>query len=343
MKIKEGYTFDDLLLVPQYSEIKSRSEVNTSVNLGKGFELDLPIVSANMASITGLNMARKLVELGGLPILHRFNGVKEQLDTMFFSGTECWQSEPACSVGVQKEDRNNVDSLIDNGCCNAICVDVAHGDHKLCLDMVSWIAKKHDGVLLIAGNVATGAGAIRLYDAGADVIKIGIGAGSLCSTRIETGNGVPMMTALHDVYQSSLDHSLDHGIKSRKFKIIADGGIRTAGDCVKSLCYADAVMLGSLLAGTDEAPGEIKIIDGIPHKAYEGSSTYKTSHVEGVKALVPYKGPVEPIIRKLMEGIRSGLSYQGCYNLDELKENPQFVKVTNAGLIESHPHNVIIS
>jgi len=133
-----------------------------------------------------------------------------------------------------------------------------------------------------------------------------------------------------------------YDIKNRQYKIIADGGIRYAGDVVKALCFADVVMIGSMLAGTDEAPGQIVKVNGLPHKAYEGSSTHKTSHIEGVKAMIPCKGSARPIIQTIMEGVRSGLSYQGAVDLEKLKEDPQFVRVTSAGLVESHPHGVII-
>jgi IMP dehydrogenase len=184
---------------------------------------------------------------------------------------------------------------------------------------------------------------MRLWRAGATAVKVGIGPGSLCSTRIETGNGVPQLTALIDVaaardaYRHNRESSFD------SMHIIADGGIKSAGDCVKALCFADMVMAGNLFAGTDESPGE-EIIhqSGAVYKSYEGSSTHKTNHVEGVKAMVKTKGPVRDVIRKLSEGIRSGCSYQGSISLYELRKEPEFIRVTNAGLHESHPHSVTI-
>lgn len=738
----KGYTFDDLLLIPKFSNVNSRSDVDLSVDLGKGIKLRSPIVSANMKNVTETRMANAIGNEGGLGLLHRFCTVKEQVDML----KNCDVTVGA-SVGIQDKDRERVDALI-NAECKIICVDVAHGHHKNCISMVSNIAKIFDDILIIAGNVATADGARALYDAGAHVIKVGIGGGcfaagtrilmangvyknieevkpgnriinkdgeaknvkeafctgvkkvykirnslfykptfvtpdhkywvgdlnsvststlqsssyvkllrkqskttpkqskfkwkeladlnqdyllipqnisfelkddflinirkrfagnkpdnfkyridskltanydlgfifgtflgdghameakhngsnigasfwyfnknekelanklsvciascfgkeidikedgpilkcsfyykpftnflsqfgkkdnkhlpseylvsnqgylkglldgliasdgnveksgrirlsntspflielfnvlsylisgvfpnnekprwpssgglknvqnknckpgliasilcsgekrltgeyqvnklldkevvllelpvyeltidcdthsfiannaivhnSLCTTRIETGNGVPNITALEEVFFASLkstndireyykktfgmtEHQRDKiGFPKiapkteRTFKIIADGGIRRAGDVVKSLCFADAVMLGSMLAGTDEAPGNVETVNGVPCKAYEGSSTHKTSHVEGVKAHVPLKGPVAAIIQRLTDGLRSGCSYQGVDNLTDLKKDPKFVEISNAGLAESHPHSVIV-
>lgn len=350
MNIRTGYTFDDVLLVPKYSKVSSRQNVDLSVSLGKGVQLGIPLVSANMKTVTETNMARTMIMLGGLAVLHRFCTPEQQIgffkeSVSNYVGEADAFNHVACSVGVQKEDMNLVDKIADVG-CRIVCIDIAHGDHVACNSMTSWIATKYPRMLIIAGNVATKTGALRLYDSGAHVIKVGIGGGSLCTTRIETGNGVPQLTALEDVYEASLPSAtaLDarsfHGISvQRKFKIIADGGIRRAGDIVKALCFSDAVMLGNLLAGTDETPGWVEQgTNGIRFKEYAGSSTHKTNHVEGVVAKIPYKGSVKPIIQKLLEGLRSGCSYQGAANLDELKEDPEFVSITNSGLKESHPH-----
>lgn len=342
MRVRQGLTFDDVLLVPQHSEIRSRSSISLSVNLGKDIELGVPIVSANMKDITEIEMAHAIADFGGLPILHRFTTVSHQVDML-----RACKSLVGCSVGVNGGDYETACAFVDNG-CSVLCVDVAHGDHSLSLNMVEKIAKNHSGVLLIAGNVATASGAQRLCDAGADVVKVGIGPGSLCTTRVETGNGVPQMTALEDVYLQSVGMTHETFLirkdippKPRRFKIIADGGIRSAGDCVKALCFADAVMLGSMLAGTDEAPGNVVMDIGTKRrfKQYAGSSTHKTNRVEGVVRHVPCKGPVKSVLTRITEGIQSGLSYQGCGDLDELKECPEFILVSSAGLVESHPHS----
>lgn len=210
----------------------------------------------------------------------------------------------------------------------------------------------NEQVFIIAGNVATGAGARRLWEAGANVVKVGVGPGSLCTTRIETGNGVPQLTALMDVAKTqkellelwrTKDNSQYPDSKTnRQFPIISDGGIKSAGDIVKALCFADMVMVGNLFAGCEETPGQILNINGQTFKEYVGSSTHKTNHIEGVAAIVPAKGSYESILTKLLEGLRSGCSYQGAENLAELRDNPEFIRITNAGLKESHPHDVTI-
>lgn len=338
MRVRQGLTFDDLLLVPQHSNVHSRSSISLTVDLGKGIELGVPIVSANMKDITEIEMAHAIADFGGLPILHRFTTVSHQVDML-----RTCKSLVGCSVGVNGGDYETACAFIDSG-CSILCVDVAHGDHFLSLNMVEKIAKNHCDVLLIAGNVATAGGARRLHNAGADVIKVGIGPGSLCTTRVETGNGVPQMTALEDVFRESCGANRNYTERrdsKRRFKIIADGGIRNAGDCVKALCFSDAVMLGSMLSGTDEAPGNIVMDIGTKRrfKQYAGSSTHKTNRVEGVVRHVPCKGPVKNVLTKIAEGIQSGLSYQGCGDLDELKENPEFIQVSSAGIVESGPHS----
>lgn len=331
MNIKPSYSFDDLLLVPQYSTIKSRKDIDLSVDLGKGIKLRSPIVSSNMATITRSTMAQAMADLGCLALWHRFEDYKYIVleISRLLKLNPTYSNLIGCSVGVQEKDCWLVDNLVEVG-CKIICVDIAHGDSINCINMVTYIAQKYPHILLIAGNVATANGANRLYNAGANVIKSSVGGGSICTTRIKTGNGIPTMSAIVDICEN----------KNGDYKVIADGGIRNSGDLTKSLCFADACMLGNLLAGTDETPGDDIIIDDKKYKEYTGSSTYKTNYVEGVSGYVPKKGPVEFIIRDLMEGLRSGMSYQGAANLLELKENPEFISVSHAGLIENHPHDV---
>ncbi len=337
-----GYCFDDVLLVPKRSQIKSRDDVDLSVQLPKGISLKIPLVSSNMRDVTGIRMAQVIAGLGGLPILHRFddyNVLVKNFESVISSLSDL--CAVGASVGIKEEDKILVRALVNVG-CKIICVDVAHGDHDMVCDFVSYISDKYPDVLIIAGNVVTESGAYHLWSAGADIIKIGIGGGSLCSTRIETGNGYPQLSALKNVCNGIYPD------RNGEFPLfIADGGIRSAGDCVKSLVFADMVMIGNLFAGTDEAPGEIitQFLAGgkaQKFKQYAGSSTHKLNHIEGVVALVPYKGTVVDIVKKLVEGIRSGCSYQGVSNLVDLKYNPEFVVISNAGLKESHPHSVIL-
>ena len=363
MKVSKGYCFDDVLLVPKHSEVVSRDKVDLSVELPRGLiGIRYPFVTANMKTVTGVKMANAIQEYGGLAILHRFYDVPSMLIDDFRRTEWKDDSPPAgyvgASVGIKNSDFEIVERLVSYG-CRIICVDVAHGDHGLVSEFINRIRYKHQNIVIIGGNVCTEAGANLLWEAGADIIKVGIGGGSLCSTRIETGNGYPQLSALDIVcngtyksrdpetttppphrYVGHMSYAADGGFTDPLF--IADGGIRYAGDCAKALCFADMVMIGNLFAGTDESPGEIIIQNSRKLKQYAGSSTYKPNHVEGVTALVPYKGPVKDVINHLKDGITSNCSYQGVSNLHDLKINPEFVEISNAGLVESHPHDVVL-
>jgi IMP dehydrogenase len=240
---------------------------------------------------------------------------------------------PGISIGVKSNDLEDLGRFVDVG-VEVVCIDVAHGDSSSCLNMILQIKKRYHSMLVIAGNVATGDGAKRLWEAGADVVKVGVGPGSLCTTRVETGNGVPQLTSIMDV--AEMRQKLGRGY------IIADGGIKSAGDIVKALCFADMVMVGNLFAGCDETPGNVINIDGRMYKEYVGSSTHKANHIEGVAAMAPYKGSFDNVLIKLIEGLKSGCSYQGAHNLKMLKDNPTFIKMTSAGLKESHPHDIVM-
>lgn len=343
LKITPAYSFDDVLLVPRWSPVPTRGAIDLSVDLGKHLQLKIPIIAANMKHVAEVQMADALGSLGGLTILHRFCSIEEQL--AMYQACQYPQYVGA-AIGVKSEDRERADKLIEAGCLT-ICVDVAHGDSLLASRMVEWLREEWNELLIIAGNVATASGALTLAQAGADVVKCNIGSGSICSTRIEAGTGVPSITALSNVFTQACQgihnqyNTCYKKSSERGFKIIADGGITTAGNLGKALCFSDAVMLGSLLAGTPEAPGEIFEKDGQQYKRYDGSSTFKHKNVEGIKAMVKVKPPVAEVIERLMDGLRSCCSYQGVYDLEDLKRNPEFVQISQAGLRESHPHSVL--
>lgn len=343
--IREGLTFDDVLLVPQHSTIGSRADVDISVKWGS-LIYDHPIIPANMKTVTGGTMAARIADSNGLAILHRFMSLEEQLKTSIDLIKTYNAKNIGVSIGVKPNDKEAVARFAGAG-VKILCIDIAHGDSNQCADMVSWIKENHRELFVIAGNVATGEGAIRLWKAGANVVKVGVGPGSLCTTRVETGNGVPQLTALMDVAEAreriiTFYRAKDELGTRRQFPFISDGGIKNAGDVVKALCFADMVMIGNMFAGCEETPGHVINIDGRPYKEYVGSSTHKTNHIEGVAAIVPYKGTVDNVMTKILEGLRSGCSYQGASNLTELKDNPIFIRITNAGLKESHPHDVIV-
>lgn len=337
-KISEDtyYTFDDVLLVPQYSEILSRSEVDLSVSLSKGIRLDIPVIPANMKSVVSAAVAEELFLLHGMCFLHRFCSVEEQknilltLKDKYGSGIF---NHIGISIGSKIEDYRNVEMFNELG-VDIVCVDLAHGHSKNCGNIVRHINKNLPKMFCVAGNVATGDGAEYLWDCGADAVKSGVGNGSICSTRMQTGHGFPQLSALMLI----ADRKSHLGLKDRF--IIADGGCAKVGDLVKSLCLADLVMTGNLFAGAEETPGDIIIKDEIVYKAYEGSSTHKKDHIEGFKAMVPAKGKVKEIVKEMTEGISSGCSYSGARNLLELQKKSQFIKITSTVVKENGAHDV---
>lgn len=337
--LRDGLCFDDVLLIPQYSTVKSRSTVDVSVKLAGKLKYSHPVIPANMKTVTGVEMAWAVAQSGGLAVIHRFMPLEEQGWIAEDIIDNFGEKSIAVSVGVKPEDAASISFFLEKG-VRVFCIDVAHGDSEQTIEMIKHIKKLDSDVTVIAGNVATGKAANRLWKAGADVVKVGVGPGSLCTTRIETGNGVPQLTALIDV--ADIRDQLQRNSDGRVYSIIADGGIKNAGDIVKALCFADMVMVGNLFAGAEETPGQILSIEGKTYKEYVGSSTHKSNHIEGVAALVATKGKYEDILRKLLEGLRSGCSYQGVESIGQLQEGPEFIRITNAGLKESHPHDVIL-
>ena len=341
MRFKKALTYDDVLLVPQYSDIESRKEVDIGNNLDKRICLDFPIISAPMDTVTGLDMAYTLGSKGGLGVVHRYMTIDEQSSLV----KELHSSLPpgkllsinvAAAIGVRGDYLERAMELANNG-ANVLCVDVAHGHHILVKRAINAIKSKINDVHVMAGNVATKEGYVALSDWGADSVRCNVGGGSICSTRVKTGHGVP---GLHTVFDCAT-------AKREYTKIIADGGIKTSGDAVKALAAgADFVMLGSLLAGTDESPGEkIITLDGIK-KQYRGMASKDAqidwrgqySSNEGISTTIPYKGPVGAVIEDLLGGIRSGLSYSGVRSIKELQENAIFTQQTAAGRVESGTH-----
>lgn len=339
-----AYTFDDVLLVPQQSQIKSRSDVNIGTRVG-GLSLKLPILSANMDTVTEGRMAVEMGRLGGAGVLHRFApfdpSICDWADACKEAGAPVIMSIGVNTIHDDAGEIEKIDYLLEKSRLDAVCIDIAHGDHDMMLRAISDIRNDFPQLHIIAGNVATGSAALRLFGVGATIIKVGIGPGSVCSTRIVTGHGMPQLSAIMEVADSL------HKYRD-EVSIIADGGIRHPGDIVKALAAgADAVMLGSLLAGTDEAAGERIVEDGIAYKTYRGMASYavqkekrqgRAPRVEGVSAKVPYRGPVSDTIANLEAGIRSGLSYSGALDLAQLRQVAEFVVVTPNSVRENHPH-----
>lgn len=331
-------SYDDILMVPQYSEIKSRTEIDLGVDLGRGLELTLPVVSSPMDTISEGAMAHTMSQHGGAAVVHRYNTIQDQATIIGnLKDATAGKITVGAAVGVSGDYINRAAVLKTMG-VNFICVDVAHGHHILVKEALESIRDKFgDDLHIMAGNVATLEGINDLADWGADSVRCNIGGGSICSTRIQTGHGLPGFQTI-----------LNCAKTDRDVKIIADGGIRNSGDIVKALAAgADAVMVGSLLSGTDETPGKIfQESDGTSWKMYRGMASKeaqmdwrgKYASYEGVSSRVPYRGPVRKILQDLERGIRSGFSYTGARNLSELQAKARFVVQTSSGLSESRTH-----
>jgi IMP dehydrogenase len=334
-----GLTYNDTLLKPQYSDIRSRSEINIGNNLaGKYFPT--PIISAPMDTVTEANMAKSMYGCGGLGIIHRYNTIPEQVKIVKDVLKKKRTTKGACvgaAVGVTGDYYERAQELIKNG-VEIICLDIAHAHHILTKEALFSLKRDFDNVHFMVGNVATPIAFSDLSNWGADSIKVGIGGGSICSTRIKTGHGVPGLQAVADCSKAKKDN---------RTLLIADGGIKTSGDIVKALAAgADFVMLGSLLAGTDESPGKLYDSENGKVKIYQGMASSEAqmkwkgtvSSREGISTTIPYKGTVENIMEDLTIGIRSGFSYTGARNIKELWEKSQFMRQTPSGITESATH-----
>ncbi|AVN61019.1 IMP dehydrogenase [Mesoplasma florum] len=360
--INEAITFDDVLLVPNYSEVLPH-EVCLKTKLTKNIELNIPIISAAMDTVTESELAIAIASIGGIGIVHKNLTIEQQANEIkIVKSIKPTDEFPnACvdangflrvggAVGVNDETLTRVEGLISAG-IDVLVVDSAHGHSKGIIDVVKAIRVKYPNLDIIAGNICTVEGAEALYKAGADCVKVGIGPGSICTTRVVAGVGVPQITAINDVYNWSINKDVT---------LIADGGIKYSGDVVKALAAgAHSVMLGSMLAGTEEAPGQEVIINNKRYKTYVGmgslaamkrgsSDRYfqkgaKKLVPEGIEAVVPFKGTLEEVIFQLVGGLRSGMGYTGSNTIETLRHNAKFVKITGASLKESHPHDVEIS
>ena len=337
---KDTVCFDDVLLVPQKSEIVSRSEIDLTTTIGeKTFRL--PIVSSPMDTVTEASMALSMFAHGGLGVVHRYNTTKEQCSIVrdiAHSLEETGDSNInniAAAIGTSSDFLDRSRALYDAG-TRIICIDVAHGHRTLVEKSIKTLRDIFSNkITIIAGNVATAEGYKELSEWGADAVRIGIGGGSICSTRIQTGHGVPTLQSVLDCRDVA------------DATIIADGGIKTAGDIVKALAAgADMVMLGSMLAGTKETPGEVFQSEVKKYKVYRGMASPEAQiawrgnarSLEGISTTVPYKGEVSSILLKLDKNIKSGLSYTGAKNLKDLRSKARFVKQTSSGLSESRTH-----
>ena len=473
MEFKEGLTFDDVLLVPKYSDITSRSQTDLSSKLSRNISINIPFVSANMDTVTESSMAMAMARAGGIGIIHRFLSIQEQAsevlkvkrsgsviienpysissdksiqdaldyaedkeisgllvvdsdsklvgiiterDLLFANPNDHIQdvmtkdvvtAKPGvvldeakeilhkhrieklpivddsgiikglitskdiinnadypnaskdkkgrplvgAAVGVKGDFLERSESLLEAG-ADVLVVDIAHGHSENALNTVRNIKKAFPDCELIAGNIATAQGTEDLIKAGVDAVKVGVGSGSICITRVITGSGVPQLTAVIDCAKIGKEHDIP---------IISDGGTRTSGDATKALAAgASSVMIGSMLGGTDESPGTVLTKNGKRFKVYRGMASLAASLgrksketgsfsldddlndyvAEGVEAMVPYKGTVTDILKQLTGGVRSGLSYCGAHTIPQMQDNAEFIKISRAGFAESQPHDV---
>ncbi|WP_412989463.1 IMP dehydrogenase [Pediococcus siamensis] len=362
--VKKGLTFDDVLLIPAESHVLP-NETDLSVQLTDNIKLNIPIISAGMDTVTESAMAIAMSRQGGMGVIHKNMSIEDQA-TQVLEVKAAGKANPkqyphassdkdgrplvAAAVGVTSDTFDRADALLQSG-ADAIVIDTAHGHSAGVLRKIAEIREHFADATLIAGNVATGEGTKALFDAGVDVVKVGIGPGSICTTRVVAGVGVPQITAIYDAATVARTYGKH---------IIADGGIKYSGDIVKALAAGgNAVMLGSMLSGTDETPGDVLEDNGKKYKSYRGMGSLSAMSngsadryfqggvneanklvPEGIEARVAYKGSVQDILFQMIGGLRSGMGYVGAPTITALTENAQFVQITNAGLVESHPHDV---
>lgn len=364
---KKGLTFDDVLLIPAESHVLP-NEVDLSTQIAKNLKLKVPFISAGMDTVTESSMAIAMALQGGMGVVHKNMSIQAQagevanvksvaLNSLMSRAAVDDQNRllVAAAVGVTSDTFERAEALFKAG-ADAIVIDTAHGHSAGVLRKIAEIREHFPDATLIAGNVATAEGTRALFEAGVDVVKVGIGPGSICTTRVVAGVGVPQITAVYDAASVAREFGK---------AIIADGGIKYSGDIVKALAAGgNAVMLGSMLSGTTEAPGEVYEINGKKFKAYRGmgsvgamaqshgsSDRYFQGGVneanklvpEGIEAQVEYKGDVSDVIFQMVGGLRSGMGYVGAGDIQTLIDQAQFVQITNAGLRESHPHDVQIT
>jgi IMP dehydrogenase len=346
--IKEALTFDDVTMAPKYSEVLP-SEVDTSTQLSKNLKLKIPLLSSAMDTVTESKMAIAIAKMGGIGVIHRNLDIKKQIEEI--KKVKKYKLLVGAAVGAGPTEIKRAEAILKEK-VDLIVVDTAHGHSKKVGEIIKLIKKKKDkDTTLCAGNIATMEAAKFLIKLGVDVIKVGIGPGSICTTRLVAGIGVPQLSAILDVKK---------GVKNSKIKIISDGGIKYSGDLAKALSAgADAVMIGSLFAGTMETPGKLIKKNGKLYKSFRGMGSVgamnkgsadryfqkKQKNVskyvpEGVEGFVKYKGAVGPIIYKLVGGLKSSMGYLGTKKVINLKIKPNFVKITKAGFYESMVHNV---
>lgn len=343
----DGITFDDVLLIPGYTDFK-RAQVDLMTVMHPHITLKFPLISSPMDTVTEVAMAASVAQAGGLGIIHRNLSIENQAQMVADVKAKGYPVGAAVGIGADFEERVNALHMAD-----MLVIDSGHGDTKFMAEAITFVKMKYSKQVIMAGNVATFDGAKRLIAAGVDILRVGMGPGSICTTRIISGMGMPQITAISEAVRAA---------KGTKVTVVADGGIRQTGDMAKAIGYgAHAVMVGSLLAGFDESPGEKVVIDGKEYKQYRGmgsvgamkqgsaeryGQTSDTSArkliAEGVEGLVRYKGHVSEYLAQAEGSLKSSFYYIGARTLSEFQKKATFIRITGASLTESHPHSIAI-
>jgi len=345
--IKDSFTFDDVTLVPKYSSILP-SEAVISTRISHNLNLQIPLMSSAMDTVTESKMAIALSKSGGIGVVHRNLSIQKQVQEV--KKVKKNNFPVGAAIGVNPKDIERVYKLLEAK-VNLIVIDTAHGHTQKVLSMIKKIKKKFKKSTLCAGNIATGKAAKFLADAGVDIVKVGIGPGSICTTRLVTGIGVPQLSAILEVKKA---------LKNYKTSIISDGGIKFSGDIAKAIAAgADAIMIGSLFSGTIESPGKTFKYRGKLYKNFRGMGSVGAMSVgsadryyqekfkntskyvpEGVEGIVKFKGSVNKIIYNLIGGLKSSMGYLGAKTIKDLQKKGEFIKISKAGFYESMVHNV---
>lgn len=340
--IGKGYSFEDVLIIPKYNKIRSRKEISFKTKVTKNYEIDIPLVVANMDTTCEAKMAIAIGKLGGLGVIHRFNTIREQ-------GRQVREIKKhgliaAAAIGIKDYEERLKE--LNNAGINIVVLDIAHGHSKYAGKTVDYIKENYSHIDVMAGNIVTKDAAEYFLSKGADAIKVGVGPGSMCTTRIMTGAGAPQVTAIMDAYEAT----------QGRIPICADGGIKSPGDLAKALgAGANTIMSGSIFAGTLESPGKTIKKKGKKFKEYRGMASYDATlkkkiidgkskseiiSIEGEKTIIPYKGPIEPIVKKYLGGLASGMTYQGAKDMNSFVGKVDFVEISVAGHKESVAHGV---
>lgn len=333
---KESLCFDDILLVPQYSEVVSRKDVDLTM-----YGYEFPIIASPMDTVCEWKMAAAIADEGGIGIIHRYMNTAERL---YQIENACIRTKNKDGIGVALSslecfDTQFINDAVELG-CRWFCIDTANGHNNAAILAVKHLSTTHPNIKIMVGNVSTAEGFKMLSDAGAHAIRVGIGGGATCITRIVSGHGIPTLQSVMECYEYKINNNSDA-------IIVADGGLRTSGDIVKAFAAgADMVMLGSMLAGTDEAPGEavegFKTLRGMASEDAQTDWRGSVSVVEGVSTKIKCKGPVKNIFNQIQGGIRSGCSYSGVESLYMLAENSMYTVVSSSSVSESKPHAILI-